>query len=297
MYRSFRASWLALLSCGCLAAPAGAAESSDVAQLDHLIKAAAHLELAGLTDKAAELRTLAGQTPADVRERLLQQKLAASRQLAAELAQLRQLATGGGPQVCIALKVLEFHPAQLRKKGFPLVSLQRLAEADGPTSLVDDQGTLSEFFELLEKQALVTVLCRPQLMTVSGQTATVAIGSKADSGERTDGFEFQCTPRVGPGDKIALDVAFSGSFAKANGGGQPAARAPREALRTQVEVKSGQRAILGGLRTGSAEDVARILLIAAQVSGARPEGSGAGAATTLPHRAGSPSHGSEVADR
>lgn len=307
MCRCFRASWLVVLGWGCLAGAAGAAEPSHLTKLDHLVKAAAHLELAGLAAKAAEVRALAGQSPAEVRERLLQQKLAASRQLAAELAQLRQLATGGGPQVSIAVKVLEFRPAQLRKKGFPLVSLQRLAEADGPISLVDDQGTLSEFFELLEKQGLVTVLCRPQLVTVSGQTATVSIGSQADPGERTggasagrlDGFEFRCTPRVGAGERITLDVAFSSSVATAKGDGQPAAGTLREAgeLRAQVEVKSGQSAVLGGLRSGPAEDLARILLLAAQITGARPEGGGAAAEAVLPVRAKATSHGSEVADQ
>ena len=167
-----------------LAVP-GQAEDVDrnTSRLDHLLQAASHLEQAGREDLAAgRLRSGGGRDrgePATSDEGRWEQ----IRRLELEIARLQTSPAAEQPatadQIVVQLKLIEFSWAKLQQSGLSLVSLRNLFESSEAPAIVDQDGQISEFIELLCKDGLAQVLSRPKLTTISGQPSTVEIGQDA----------------------------------------------------------------------------------------------------------------------
>jgi len=197
-----------------VAASVGLAED----KIDHLVKAATHLDKAGYSDKAAEIREIVKQEGLKDGQRLLELKMTQLRQVQAEVEQLR-LAIAASPRVILRLKVLEFSPEKLRNKGLPLVSLRHLLEKDSSSCLVDETGTLVDFLDFLSEQGLMKTICEPTMVTMAGRPASLSIGQQppfgpSESGEATtkalalgeSGLRFDCTVNIVAGKELDLQI-------------------------------------------------------------------------------------------
>lgn len=161
-------------------------EPAPVAQLDHLVRAAAHLEQAGLADRSAEIRNLVDEHDVAVRQQLLDRKLEELAELEAEIDQLRQ-SIRPSPQVLIRLQLLRFHSARLETLGLPLVSFRQLIDSSAGVPVVDESGKLQAFLQTLREQAAVQVLAEPAIVTRAGRPAIYVSGGR--SGHATTGAE------------------------------------------------------------------------------------------------------------
>ena len=195
------------------------------AEIEHLIKAATHLEQAGYDQMAADVRQLAAGHDELLKQRLLEAKRAQIAELQAELEQL-QLSLrppDAGPKVVLRLKVLQLSMGKLREFGLDLVSIRQLLNSESPSSLLDDRGDIVQFLQLLETQGFAEVVAKPTLVTTDGRPASFRIGDTkpadpdaslvgGDSNtalrRAAHGTRFECTPTVISGGKIRLKVVF-----------------------------------------------------------------------------------------
>jgi Flp pilus assembly secretin CpaC len=257
-----------------------AVEAGAQQRLEHLLLAAEHLEQAGLADRAAEIRTLANEEMRAHGATLLQQRLRQLESLQKEIDLLRQ-AIATARYVKVRLQICELQTKKLEASGLGLVSLQQLLSNPTPTSLVDDNGKLTEFIELLQRQGIVSRLSAPTLMVADGQTATVSVGeqlaqakNRPDSADPTDGvggLRFDCRPEIRAGERLRLDVGLrktSRSVADstcASGGSGPDRGTCCE-LQTRLELQSGQTVLVGGSRTKSdGAESGLLLLLTAEI--------------------------------
>ncbi|MCL4201099.1 MAG: hypothetical protein KJ000_01300 [Pirellulaceae bacterium] len=251
-------------------------------RIEHLSRAAAHLQQAGFADKAAEVRGLMVAEEAGELSSLLEKKLDTLAALQAEVEQLRAAiqtgsATGAEqpPQVQIRVKLLSLDPGKLENSGFPLVSLRQLLDQPEATPIVDESGKLSQFIELLQQQKLIKCIAEPTLVTIPGHEASYFSGGRlpgamANSDEASGleiGTRLNCLPTVEK-DEIILDLDFRDSklvsvvpAATATGAsgtdsedggirtGERAAPMPLGvlAVKTRIRLQSGQTVIVGGL--------------------------------------------------
>jgi len=237
---------------------------TDTSRLDHLLQAATLLEQAGRTDLAAGVYAqIEAETEAD-RQRLVDARRERIRQLELEIARLQASPATEPPaadQIVVELKLIEFSWAKLQQSGLSLVSLRNLLESNETPAILDEDGQISEFIELLCKDGLAQVLSRPKLTTISGQPATVEIGQDSTTvspGSRSR-LRFQCTPRVVDGGKLQLQIDLriqvaSGEKARQDDAGVLG-------LKTQVELRSGDTMILAGQQQAAAADAKSVIVL------------------------------------
>ncbi|NQT15187.1 MAG: hypothetical protein HQ582_20695, partial [Planctomycetes bacterium] len=162
--------------CARATSPPAPAQTGD--RLDHLLRAAEHLEAAGMTDDARRLRQQAGEE----KEGLLVQIDA----LQTELDRLRQLI--GGPQVLVHVRMVEISRSKMRKLGLDFSTLQsgpvelgggRLAGSQPfQFGIVDDGDPVLAVLDALRKDGMSRVLAEPTLVTASGRPAYVNVGGE-----------------------------------------------------------------------------------------------------------------------
>ena len=187
-------------------------------KIDHLVKAAIHLDQAGYSDKAAEIREIVTQEGLKDGQRMLELKMTQLWQVQAEVEQLR-LAIAASPQVILRLKVLEFSLEKLQNKGLPLVSLRHLLEKDSPSCLVDETGTLVEFLDFLSEQGLMKTICEPTMVTMAGRPVSLSIGQQPPFGPSESdgattkapalgesGLRFDCVVNIVAGQELDLQI-------------------------------------------------------------------------------------------
>jgi Flp pilus assembly secretin CpaC len=264
---------------GSLALAAGcwfpAVEAGAQQRLEHLLQAAAHLEQAGLADRAAEIRTLANEEMRVHGGTLLPQRLRQLEALQKEIELLRQ-AVATARYVKVRLQICELQTKRLEASGLGLVSLQQLLSNPTPTSIVDDNGKLTEFMELLQRQGIVSRLSAPTLLVLEGQAATVSVGEpraqakhQPDAPEPTDGvwgLRFDCQPEILEGEKLRLDLGLcktsrAASDSRRAPGGSGPDRGTVCELKTRVQLQSGQTVLIGGSRTKSGDTESGLLLL------------------------------------
>ncbi len=256
-----------------LAVPAQAENADDnTSRLDHLLQAATHLEQAGRKDLAADIYALvAAETETDRqclidarRERIRQFELEIARLQGSPIAADQPIAAG---QIVVQVKLIEISWAKLRQSGLGLVSLRNLFESNEAPAIVDEDGQISEFIELLCKEGLAQVLSRPKVMTIDGQSATFEIGQDpaTDPAGSRSGMRFECTPRVIDGGRLHLDIELRIQIAKdekSRENNDDAVAAGRSLqVKTQIEMRSGDTMILAGQRQAAGSDTKSVLIL------------------------------------
>jgi len=239
----------------------GAAEDEvdALARLDHLLQAAAHLEKAGRTDLAAQIYLQLAAEPQADRQRLAEAKLEQIRQLEADVAQLRTPPVVG-EQILVQMKVIELSLEKLRASGLGLISIRHLLDSDFASAVVDEDGQISRFLELLQGEGLVRVVAEPKRVTVNGRRATLQIGGRAGPGPRDSlhqtgqpdaklaGMQFACTPKITDSGTLSLDLhlvrQLTTDAAKESDQDRRLPTGRSAEVATQVELRSGQTLIL-----------------------------------------------------
>ncbi len=259
----------ALLFIGLTVASAGSAEETKrvAARSEHLLQAALHLERAGQLDLAAGIYAQLNAEPQTDRQRLVEARRERIRQLELEIARLQDASVTAAPsagQVVIEVQLVALSWAKLRQSGLGLVSLRSLVESPESTAILDEQGQIAEFVELLCKEELAQVLSRPRLVTLDGQSASAEISQDPQTlpaGSRTK-LRIQCTPQLLAGERLRLDVACRVQSTAAdkvpNTDSGPVDRT--QEVKAQLELQSGQTMILAGPR-GSAGDAESLLVL------------------------------------
>jgi Flp pilus assembly secretin CpaC len=194
-------------------------------EIEHLIKAAAHLEQAGHRQMADDLRQLAAEYDESPKRRLLETKRAQMAELQAEIQLLeRSLASPATtPKVIVQVKLLQLSMGKLRNVGLNLVSVRQLLDTDSPPTVVEEGGNIMQFLELLETQGFAAVVSRPTLATSSGRPASIRIDDRWAVGQNADpddgspntqrpgasrGLRLECTPTVLSGGKVRVAAGF-----------------------------------------------------------------------------------------
>jgi hypothetical protein len=225
-------------------------------KIEHLIRAAEHLEAAGLAERAAELRELAKAERLQRDRRLLQEKLKELDSLQREIAELRRR-TGEAEQVVIHTQVLEFHPQDLKAAGV------ELPLPKGKSVLGRDEARrLRSAVKSLRKQKLVKVLAEPDILSVLGRPATFLSGGEfpipVPDGERKVhlqwrdyGVRMEAVATSQGDGRLKIELApeiSTRDFEHAveiEGIRVPALTTRR--LNLQVELKPGETAVVGDL--------------------------------------------------
>jgi Flp pilus assembly secretin CpaC len=174
--------------------PPSAPAVSRTAKIEHLLKAAEHLEAAGLKDEAQKIRRQADQ-----------EKAAAAGDIEAlqeQSERLRELTTDA-PQVLLHLCVLELSRTKLRAAGFDLsdgplnrprsvldallehgdrksVGAPHSGDKSGPTQLhlLDSKDHLLAVLDVLRKDGVVKSVSEPTIVTVSNRPASFLSGGE-----------------------------------------------------------------------------------------------------------------------
>jgi len=259
-------------------------EPDATSKLEHLLQAATHLEKAGRTDLAAPIYAQLAAEPEADRQRLADAKLEQIRQLEAELGRLRT-SPAAGDQVLVQLKVIELSLEKLRTSGLSLVSIRNLLDCGSASAVLDEDGQISRFMELLSREGLVQVVAEPKLVTVNGRSATLQVGHLAASDPRADqhrtgqpdgklaGLRFTCTPRIAASGKLSLDLHFLRQMPADTAKMGDQARDPQavgsQEVSTKVDLRSGDTLVLAG-PPQSAEatgNSAALLLVTATILG------------------------------
>jgi len=259
---------LALAVCLGLTAT-GQAENGvgKAAKLEHLLRAAIHLEAAGRVELAAQVYGLVAAEAEANQQRLLHAGPEQSGRIGGEAAPPQALPSEE-PQIFVQAKLIEFSWAKLRESGMSLVSLRHLFESDGTSAIVDENGQISELIELLCKEGLAQVLSQPKLTTISGQRATVEIGHDPETvpaGERR-GVRFECTPRIIEQSRLSLEIDFRMKIAAEKSARTRAADDDTGdgrslGVKTCVELRSGDTVIVAGLRQVADSDAKSLLVL------------------------------------
>ncbi len=243
-----------------------AAGGSSGDKLDHLLKAAAHLEAAGMKEQAQSLRKQANQE-----KQALVAKLKA---LESEVERLRRL-TGSVPQVLVHVKMMELSRSKLRKLGFDFgvagASGSQVLDLGKPGSaerkslkfaLVDDDQALLATLEALREDKLLRVLAERTLVTVSGRPAFCHVGGEVPvlnfQGQGALAVEYKgygarvdLLPLVLPSGRIRMEARVRVSeLDRANGvevDGQTVHAFKTHEVDTGVEMEADQTLIIAGL--------------------------------------------------
>ncbi len=147
-------------------------------KLDHLLRAAEHLEAAGMAEQSKELRVQYQQMKQFQEEALLQQRLGDLERLQAEVDDLKR-ATGRKGQIVIHLQAVEFALEKLRNSstaGKPLPNDARSAllktvlksSGSAPATFLDRAAAAESVAALCDDKVL-KVLAEPTVVTVEGR--------------------------------------------------------------------------------------------------------------------------------
>ena len=251
-------------------------------QMYHLLKAADHLEAAGMREEAGDIRRLAEKEKSTV--------LARIDALQAEVERLRRLV--GEPQVLVHVKMVELSRTKLRKLGFDFSTPghdscePRSGSLAGSQpfefGIVDDGDPVLGIFEALRQDKLLRVLAEPTLVTVSGRPAYFHVGGEfpapVPQGDGTVAIEYReygtrvdLVPIVFGKGRIRLEfrtrVGEIDPSRTVEVEGQSCPGLNVREIDTGVELNAGQTLIIGGLvQSRAAEPVAE----AAEESHASP---------------------------
>jgi hypothetical protein len=249
--------------------------------VDHLLKAAEHLEAAGLVDESAKLRDDARQRA--VRENVLSRKESELECLQEEVDRLREL-TGQVPVVVIEIVAIEVDRAKLGLKARDFDKMVGFSPADSPavsastaSALTSGQSALSKkssggsgiveanpwrlplFRELREKGA-IDVLAHPTMQTATHRPASILVGGeipirvKSSTGDVSIrnvpfGTRVEVRAVVLPNQRIRLQTALE--LTKIAGDrvvdddGTPYPGTSSRRLNTEVEMQLGQTLAVG----------------------------------------------------
>lgn len=249
----FRCLVLASIACVGLTVVANAASAEeDTAQLMHLLRAAAHLERAGRQDLAAEIYAIVAAEAQAKRRRLVDGGGVPIGQMDSEAVRA-QACPATEDQVFVEVKLVEFSWGKLCRSGMDLVSFRSFFESNGTPAILDEDGRISEFIELLCKEGLAQVLSQPKLRTISGQAAAceIAHDPATVSPDSLSRMRFDCTPRIIDQGKLSLDLDFriyiaAHELARKNVAGGATDDGRSLGVKTQVEMQSGTTLILAG---------------------------------------------------
>lgn len=280
------ATWLGWLA----ALPPGRADDGG-AKLEHLLHAARHLEHAGEIELAAKAYN-----------RLAAAAQAYGRRLVLAPGEPPPHDDGGdaGPsaageparRIAFEGRMVEFSWAELRQSGLSLISFRSLFEPDAARAVVDDDGQIVEFVELLCKQGLARIVARPKAATVDGRPTTLEIGRTWTSGaNRPSPVFWTWTPHVLDDHRLKLTIegcaaatpetTSHGRAPRAEPAREPAqgraeqrtdvsAQARLNQAAFAIEVHSGDTVILPRSGDGSRPDESAILaLVTVRVMGTR----------------------------
>ncbi len=147
-------------------------------RLEHLRRAAEHLEAVGLTELAGTVREQAYCERVRLDE-LLQQKIERLAALQVEVAALRR-ATGDVQQVLFSIDVLEFSRGKPNADAEPRVAtaIENWLEGNSKPWVLSNDASLVEELRKLQSEGLVKVLAEPRLVTVNGRPARLRIGGE-----------------------------------------------------------------------------------------------------------------------
>lgn len=241
------------------------AESHDQA-VGHLLKAADHLEAAGLDEEASKLRHEARRRA--LHENVLSRKESELECLQEEVDRLRAL-MGQTAAVQIEIVAIEVDRKKLglRAAEFDKMIGSTPASAAAParppetSGIVEANPALLPLFKELRERGILKVLAQPTLITTSGRPANfhdggeAAVRVKSPGGEISTrnlryGTELEVVAVVRPNQRIRLQTAFELREMKADVNGDDGT-APAEVrsrrLNTEVEMQLGQTLTLGRL--------------------------------------------------
>jgi Flp pilus assembly secretin CpaC len=246
----------------CVPAPSSApaedkapAETPHADRLDHLLKAVAHLEAAGLHDRARDLRA-----EVDRERRTVLQRLEALEQ---EIERLRNL-TGQDSQIMVHVQVIELPAGKLRELGLEAEWCGAGNTGNAGFRITDDPHPLASMLDALRKHDLAKVIAEPTLVTVSGRPAHCQIGGELPilipQENETVAIEYKqygtridLVPSLLGNQTIRLEIRLGLSELDStksvrvppNNVSVPALRVRQ--VDTSVEMKAGQMLMLGGL--------------------------------------------------
>jgi Flp pilus assembly secretin CpaC len=172
------------------AAPAPAQTPDAGARMDHLLQAAAHLEAAGLPEKAAECRRMAEQERGSLLIQLdaLQAKVQRLRQLVAPMR-----------QILVHLQVEEVSLTRLKAKNDDLS--RQFGAPDGIVCQVSSPEETQRKLESLRADDTSKILASPTMVTVSGRPVHFQSGGTIPM------------PEMGHDGKVATRTTFYGTMA------------------------------------------------------------------------------------
>jgi hypothetical protein len=267
------------------------------ARIEHLVRAAVHLEQAQLPAQADEIRSLLAGQDEQARRRLLETRLRQMEELQREVALLQQTLRGSDvrTKVILRCKVLELSLDKLNRSGLGVVSILQLLESESPTSVVDTGGSVLQFLEMLQAQDLAKLIAEPTLVTRDGQRASLEIrsGELASSDRQivysdlamarqasTENLHFECTPTVGQLGMLRLELFFrrasnskplvSSSEQGTEGSGKASHEKPNSSP-PPVEMMDGQTLILADRKSDKPQDDATITLLLLETELVPPE--------------------------
>jgi hypothetical protein len=190
-------------------------DCDEAEKLEHLTKAAEHLQAAGLDDHADQVRQCAQR----MRDRVLEAKMAELKKLEQEVAAL-QAAVGGQRQIMLKFQIVEVSVTRLKELGFDLQSLggscdqSELVEIlrgdacpNGDCNLAftacDTKG-IAGLLQAIERENLARVLAAPTVVTVERRAAHFETIGPPGAGTKIDAL-----PQLLSGGRIKLEMRVS----------------------------------------------------------------------------------------
>jgi hypothetical protein len=242
--------------------------------IDHLLKAADHLDAAGLSEQAARLRNDARRRA--LREDLLGRKESELECLQEEVDRLRAL-TGQASGVRIEIVAVDVDPKGLGLKARDFEKMigltsSRALESSGfdranqkrseTFGIVEANPARLPLFKELVEEGIVNILARPTLMTTSGRPASMHIGGEvpvrvqSSSGEITVrslsfGTDVEVLAVVLPNRRVRVRLAVEkreiNSEPTTGEDGKFSPEVQTRRINTEVETNLGQTVTLAGL--------------------------------------------------
>jgi hypothetical protein len=229
--------------------------------VDHLLKAAEHLEAAGLDEEAAKLRLDARHRA--VFENALSRKESELECLQEEVDRLRAL-TGQMPTILVEIVALEVDRRKLGLKAAEFDRMIGLVQSPLPgneaSGVVEANPARLPLFRELRERGIVKVLAEPNLTTTSGRPANFVDGGevpvlvKSSNGQTAIrnvrfGTQMEVVAVVRPNQRVRLQMSFELSEVRRGTTDEenspPDIRSHR--LNTEVEMQLGQTLTLGRL--------------------------------------------------
>ena len=256
-------------------------------KIDHLHKAAEHLQAAGLIEEAELVRTRAQLEQQTWRRKLLAQKISQLHQLENEIKQLKSTLDPGA-QVLLHVKILEVSLDKLHEHGARAADLQEFMQAamacqhssedDAPASCVlGDNSALLAYLDTLSQHGAAKMLAEPSLITLNGQRASIAIGGEIavagadhaagryESVMHEFGTRLHCTPELTDdgGLRLQFSLRQTGLPLTHAHDENTAAKAPHVLMDGDVNVKllPGQTLVLCGPQIANDDDASTGVLV------------------------------------